>query len=48
MLRPLGRKTGTAKVHAHRLCHTFATRAIQHGAIDVARGARPSAYNAAA
>ena len=35
MLRRLGRKTGIAKVHAHRFRHTFATWAIQHEAREL-------------
>ena len=35
MLRRLGRKTGIAKVHAHRFRHTFATWAIEHGAREL-------------
>ncbi len=35
MLRRLGRKTGIAKVHAHRFRHTFATWAIEHDAREL-------------
>lgn len=35
MLRRLGRRTGIAKVHAHRFRHTFATWAIQHDAREL-------------
>ena len=35
LLRRLGRKTGIAKVHAHRFRHTFATWAIQHDAREL-------------
>jgi integrase/recombinase XerC len=35
MLRRLGRKSGVAKVHAHRFRHTFATWAIEHDAREL-------------
>jgi integrase/recombinase XerC len=35
LLRRLGKKTGIAKVHAHRFRHTFATWAIQHDAREL-------------
>jgi integrase/recombinase XerC/integrase/recombinase XerD len=35
LLRRLGRKTGIAKVHAHRFRHSFATWAIQQGAREL-------------
>jgi integrase len=35
LLRRLARKTGVAKVHAHRFRHTFATWAIEHGAREL-------------
>lgn len=35
MLRRLGRRTGIAKVHAHRFRHTFATWAIEHDAREI-------------
>ena len=35
MLRRLGRRTGVAKVHAHRFRHTFATWAIAHDAREL-------------
>ena len=35
MLRRLGRKTGIARVHAHRFRHTFATWAIEHDAREL-------------
>lgn len=35
MLRRLGRRSGVAKVHAHRFRHTFATWAIQHDAREL-------------
>ena len=35
MLRRLGRRSGIAKVHAHRFRHTFATWAIQHDAREL-------------
>ncbi len=35
MLRRLGRRTGIAKVHAHRFRHTFATWAIEHDAREL-------------
>ena len=35
MLRRLGRRTGLAKVHAHRFRHTFATWAIEHDAREL-------------
>ena len=35
LLRRLGKRTGIAKVHAHRFRHTFATWAIQHDAREL-------------
>ncbi len=35
LLRRLGRRTGIAKVHAHRFRHTFATWAIEHDAREL-------------
>jgi integrase/recombinase XerC/integrase/recombinase XerD len=35
LLRRLGKKTGIAKVHAHRFRHSFATWAIQQGAREL-------------
>jgi integrase/recombinase XerC len=35
LLRRLGKKTGLAKVHAHRFRHSFATWAIQQGAREL-------------
>jgi integrase len=35
LLRRLGRRTGLAKVHAHRFRHSFATWAIEQGAREL-------------